>query len=442
MRSLKGARRLIAAGVLIEAALFGLFLCDSPRANIPVFFLCYTTAFLAYVVAIGARSSVSLRTVVLFGVLFRLTVLMVPPSLSDDIHRYVWDGSVQNLGINPYLYAPDDVPEDKASRIGVGRDRINHSHLHTIYPPVAQLFFRLATYSHASAWSVKVGILLADFFAAWFIVGLLRVFDLDQRSVLLYFWNPLLLVEGGIEGHIDVVGAAFVVLALLYGQVSGPGRAAFALAFAALTKLVPVAVLPVLWRWSTAGEDAGVMGRVRAMLRPRGWIVPGIFLIVCGAFYGAYSKPGVGLLGSFTTYVVDWEFNGLLFGVLRDLMGHGHVVRLLLGGVFVLVVIGVTLSGLPALAGMFTLFLVFLFLTPTLHPWYALWIVPFLPFYPYKPAIALTGSIASAHHVLISYEATGVWAESPWIPWFVWGLPASIAGWSFLRQRRKKRAYF
>ena len=439
MRLWQDARSLFAAGILIQIALFGLLMGDAPRVNVPLFLVCFTTAFLAYILAVCARHTCSLRTILLFGALFRLTVLVIPPSLSDDIYRYVWDGAIQNVGTNPYSYAPDDVPADTAGRMGVDKEKINHPHLHTIYPPVAQLFFRVVTFFHASTWSIKVGILIADLLAAWFIIGLLRVFDLDPRAVLLYFWNPLLLVEGGMEGHIDVVGAALLVLALLYGQVSGPGRAAFVLALSALIKFLPVAFLPLLWRWSAAAEDAGPIGRIRAMLRPRGWVVPGMFAIVCAAFYLAYAESGVRLSGSLKTYAFNWEFNGLAFSLLRDVTGDGHVARLLIGGAFACAVLGITLSGLPALAGMFALLLIFLFLTPTLHPWYGLWIVPFLPFYPYKPAVALTGSVASAHHVLISYEATGVWEESPWIPWVVWGIPGLVAVVSALLSRRGNR---
>src|SRR4051794_30475072 len=33
--------------------------------------------------------------VLIFAVLFRLSLLLAPPYLSDDIYRYIWDGRVQ-----------------------------------------------------------------------------------------------------------------------------------------------------------------------------------------------------------------------------------------------------------------------------------------------------------------------------------------------------------
>ncbi len=428
--------RLLVAGVLIQAAFLVLLLGQDLRANIPLFLGCYAVAFLAYAVAIGARTDVSFRSILLFGIAFRLTTLVTPPSLSDDIYRYVWDGAVQNAGVNPYAHTPDKMPTIPSVRAEALRGRINHSHLHTIYPPAAQLFFRIATAFHDSVWSIKVGTLFADLLTAWFIVGLLRAFDLEPRAFLLYWWNPLLLVEGGIEAHIDVLGLAFVMLALLYGQVSGPGRSAVALAASALTKVFPLVLLPVLWRWSTAQEDAGPIGRLKAMLLSRGWTVPCVFAAVCAGFYGFYAEAGIAPFGSLTTYVLNWDFNGLIFRILRNLTGNGLVARAVLGGLFCTAVLVVALSGVPALLGMFVLCLVYLLLTPTFHPWYGLWIVPFLPFYPYAPAIALTGSVAVAHYVLIGYDAHGVWTEEPWVAWCVWALPLAIGVLGIVRNRK------
>ncbi|HZG54621.1 MAG TPA: hypothetical protein VEZ40_21140, partial [Pyrinomonadaceae bacterium] len=50
-----------------------------------------------------ARRS-TLVLVVVFAALFRLSVLVAPPLLSDDVYRYVWDGRVQVAGVNPYRH--------------------------------------------------------------------------------------------------------------------------------------------------------------------------------------------------------------------------------------------------------------------------------------------------------------------------------------------------
>lgn len=46
--------------------------------------------------------------ILLAGVLFRVTLFPLVPTLSNDMYRYRWDGRVQLTGRNPYLFEPDD----------------------------------------------------------------------------------------------------------------------------------------------------------------------------------------------------------------------------------------------------------------------------------------------------------------------------------------------
>src|SRR5437588_8585338 len=96
--------------------------------------------------AIKARAARStLIIVIVFAVLFRLSLLFSPPYLSDDIYRYVWDGRVQAAGINPYRYIPADAALEKL-RDGKIYPRINRKdYARTIYPPVAEAVLFLTT---------------------------------------------------------------------------------------------------------------------------------------------------------------------------------------------------------------------------------------------------------------------------------------------------------
>ena len=63
----------------------------------------------------------------------RLPVLFAPPFLSSDLYRYIWDGRVQNAGINPYRYLPADpalaLLRDAAIYPHVNRARLRAHHL-------------------------------------------------------------------------------------------------------------------------------------------------------------------------------------------------------------------------------------------------------------------------------------------------------------------------
>ena len=76
----------------------------------------------------------------------RLAALAGPPTLSDDLYRYSWDGRVQAAGIDPYRHPPDSPPlaalrepwlwPDAAGCERLDRPpgctRMNRPHVHTI----------------------------------------------------------------------------------------------------------------------------------------------------------------------------------------------------------------------------------------------------------------------------------------------------------------------
>ncbi|MBI5782484.1 MAG: hypothetical protein HZA69_01940, partial [Gammaproteobacteria bacterium] len=72
-------------------------------------------------------------------------------------------------------------------------------------------------------------------------------------------------------------------------------------------------------------------------------------------------------------------------------------------------------SGAPVLQGALWLIGAALLLTSTLYPWYLLWLLPFLCFYPQRAWILLTGLVMLSYHVLVRYVAGGAWEESWWV---------------------------
>jgi len=141
-------KKLILSAAVIEISCIALVLLGNLREAIPLFLFVYLLAFGAYAAAIpswtrgpqkGSMSSRALAFGFLASLLFRATLLAAPPSLSDDIYRYLWDSRVQLHGINPYAYPP--VAEELEALRGPHYEGINHKPIRTIYPPAAQLFF-------------------------------------------------------------------------------------------------------------------------------------------------------------------------------------------------------------------------------------------------------------------------------------------------------------
>lgn len=366
---------------------------------LPAFCCCALAAFL--VLRRGAPPG---RPHLILGaaLVFRLTLWWSPATLSDDIFRYLWDGRVQLAGINPYLYAPS------APQVAHLRDAlypsINHAAIPTIYPPLAQLFFRAICTLSATPGAFKLALLLCDWGLCLLLAHSLVRRGQDPRRVVLYAWNPLPLVEVAGSGHIDALGV-LLLFAALYALHSQRGAAAScALAGAFLVKLVPLALVPTFWRHC----------RKRSALL----LFPTLALLAFWPFADAGEKLATGLV----TYVQHWHFNAAAYSLLRSALQpwDGHAAehaRWLCTALFALVALGVQLRCRDPYRAAFATLGAYVLLSPTVHPWYLLWVLPFLVFFPSPAWLLLSGSIFLAYEVQIGYGSAGVWREKPWVLW-------------------------
>jgi hypothetical protein len=225
-------------------------------------------------------------------VVLRLPLLLSPPFLSTDIHRYVWDGRVQGAGINPFRYVPA-APELAALR----EDRI-YPHINrreyalTIYPPAAQAFFLAVTRVSESILWMKTSILAFEALAIWLLLRLLRGSGRPDGDVLLYAWHPLALWEIAGSGHLDAAPMALVLAAVLWTSRGRTAVTGLALGLATLFKLYPVVVIPALWR-------------------RRDWRMPLVCVATVALGYLPYSSVGARVLGFLPGYARE---EGLLTG--------------------------------------------------------------------------------------------------------------------------------
>ena len=224
-------------------------------------------AFVASALAAGAlcvlvwkRGDVSMPVVIGLALAFRLAVCWLPPTLSDDAYRYVWDGLVQAEGHNPYLHAPDS-PDLEALRDEPLYEELNSESLYTVYPPVSQLVFRIGAVFYDRGWSVS-----------WFVIkGILALLEfgavlvlarmLSPRQLLLYAWNPAVALVGAGQGHSEAAMALFLALALYALRKDQGVRASVWLACAGGVKLYPFLLLPFLWRrfgWKSVAASLGM----------------------------------------------------------------------------------------------------------------------------------------------------------------------------------------
>ena len=89
--------------------------------------------------------------------------------------------------------------------------------------------------------------------------------------------------------------------------------------------------------------------------------------------------------------------------------------------------------------------LAFLLLTPTLHPWYALYLLAFIPLAPslasFSAGITLSWAVLLSYQVAATSVMSGTWQESTLLSFYVFAAPASALCITLLLARRRNRRW-
>ena len=418
----------VLAGLLEVAAVTAFGWLDGvalplPRLFLPaVAFLCYAGAGLA-----ANRRSPPLLLVWGIAILARLALLPLAPELSGDVYRYLWDGHVLMEGFNPYAHAPGD--EALAAIRTPWHGEINHPDVPTIYPPLAQLLFGLVNLVGGTVLTAKLVWLSFDLGCGLLLQGIATRTGRNPASVLIwYLWSPLLIVETAWSGHFDVVGlfllAALILVALRWRDGARGGgdsqgqrntrrwKCSAALGslvgLAALVKFAPAAVLPPVAR--RYGASAVVA-----------------FAAICAVFYLPFMGVGpAGLTEGLRTYARHWSANEGAFAVIAHLMGDPVRARAAVT-VLVLAVTGyATWRRFSVERALLWIIGAGVLLSPTVHPWYVLWLLPMAALRGHAPFLLLGGLAFLGYWGLAAYETTGIWPQpgwnraAMWLP--VWGM--------------------
>ncbi|HUH33318.1 MAG TPA: hypothetical protein VLZ28_05150, partial [Daejeonella sp.] len=116
------------------------------RENFPLLISLYSGLFVIYFLLLHFKSQISLRTGILAAVAFRFCLLLSLPALSDDVFRFLWDGRLQQLGINPFDFTPSQIIGQNTDRfLGELYPHLNSPDYYSVYPQLLQYLFHLAT---------------------------------------------------------------------------------------------------------------------------------------------------------------------------------------------------------------------------------------------------------------------------------------------------------
>ncbi len=331
-------------------------------------------------------------TWILIGGAAALRLLFLPtlPDLSDDLFRYVWDGHLSRMGVNPFRFVPIDPALE-----GIGDPSLlaslNSPDYFSIYPPLSQIVFLLGGFFHelwgwpASGYAVKAGFMALEFGGVLLLLRALLRFGLAPGSLALYAWNPLVVVTLAGSGHTEG-GLVFALGLLLWGvSAARPGAAWTGWALAVCSKAIPLLLAPLLF--------LHLKGRVGTRAALRGLALGGAVGLALSIPFFFPGLPAR-MASSADLYVRLFEFNAgpylAIKSILSLLTGEdwskflGPAFRLVFLASAVLVWMKWPVKRAPdAVRGFMLVFALYLTFATTVHPWYLIWglaLVPFTPF--------------------------------------------------------------
>ena len=329
--------------------------------------------------------------IILGGTLaFRLFVLPLSPTISGDVYRYQWEGRVQRAGINPYTIYPatpglvDLQDPDHPLEGGSGTP--------TLYPPLSEFSFSWMETVQGYK-RLYTGFDLASVVV---LLILLAVRKQPLHRVLIYAWNPTVVVSFAMSGHHDSLAILTLLGSVLFIIGRRPALSITLLALSFLSKFFAGLLLPIF-------------------LKRTRWAYAGLFAALVLLGYLPYAGAGSKLLDGLRQYAAGWEGNDSLFRLIQ-LAGNSKPQAYLIVGTLLLGLVVFVLrqcmeplrAGLILTAGL-------VLLSPNAFPWYFTWTIPFLCFYPSAPWLLMTVTCVLGYAPVVAYAAGQPYVDSPFI---------------------------
>ncbi len=307
--------------------------------------------------------------------------------------------------------------------------KVHFAEYTTIYPPVSQAIFGATMWLVQDSASVtthltamKVTLVGFDVGTMFLLLACLRVVGRNPVWVAAYAWNPLLVKEIANSGHLDSIAVFFMMAAVLIvaKELKRGGSfhwrsallAGVVLSLAAASKLFPIVLTPLFFMWIwRKGRSSAVVFVVTTGVTTALLLTP---MLVSGK---GESRNGL------SSFLSRWRMNALVYDVVyenarihddrlepwysvipvstRDslksiarqvpgsLPEETKVARtftlVLFAVIYLWILLRIGCQSDHASISMFPLsafyvLVAFLFLQPTVNPWYWVWVVPFVCF--------------------------------------------------------------
>ncbi len=369
------AMRRVAHYLLLGSMSVGFVLLNyhTPRQNLTQLIALFAVLFACFFLVIGYFSTESTYTLNgIAALLFRVVLLGAVPNLSDDIYRFLWDGTLSLNGIHPFANLPHYYLDKSIPQLTPALyEQLNSPHYYTIYPSVCQALFWLARVLspnslYGSIVVLKLIIIAFEVGSMVLLVRLLKRYSLNKNLIWLYALNPLVIIELTGNIHFEAAMIFFLLFAFYLLETGKWKLSAIAFVGAVATKIIPLLLLPLLFR--KLGLKRGFQ---YCLLVAAGSIVAAIPLFYKSAYFSNF-------LSSFTLYFKTFEFNASFYYLLQYLQLNTFTTYLPL-----LVLVGIAAIAYStkwSLAEKMLLCLgLYLLCSRSVHPWYVAPLVALCP---------------------------------------------------------------
>lgn len=339
------------------------------------------------------------------GISARIGIIPVDPYLSNDVARYLFDGYIAGIGLDPYQISHDHSTLSEA--VAWWNPPSEHLKYPTLYPPLAVGLFSLGSHwgPEVAYWVWKSLTALASIGVMFVSLILLKRLDKIQHFSLVAL-SPILILESGIGMHLDVFCALAVLGAVLCWFQEKWIKAGFLVGIGALIKLLPVILLVPL------------VGALRNWDKSVKLLFSAIITIIVG--YGLAVLGGWKPVGSIGVFIEKFRFGSLLYSLFEPIWGFKitgivSLVVLLIGYLLLFLKANKGLKQPQQVILLVQVALILPLITgPVVYPWYLLPLIPMLAIFPNNVLLVWTILQPLTYEVLSAFNCCRIWAPEIW----------------------------
>lgn len=368
------------------------------RSDFISVFTIYSSLFLlAYIIR---KNSVDyhFKILVLSGLLFRFCLIFSMPVLSDDFYRFVWDGRIQQIGINPFDFKPSQlITQIKDPLLSQIFPYLNSPDYFSVYPQFCQIIFRTASIIggeslYHTVIALKTTIFLSEL-GTIIILGKLLLQRINSKSLqLIYLLNPLVIVELSGNIHFEAFMIFFLLLMVWLINRQKFFAASGVLSFAIQAKLLPLISIPLLIKQLGIKKASYYAGFCLLLTL-------GMSMILLNNFERVkhFSE-------SLILYYGTFEFNGSVYLLFRTIgwwfLGYNAIAVLskILIALSLLGMILIYYKKAEFLSALFWIITCYLAFSAVVHPWYITPLIALTAFVKFRFALLWSALIPLSYY--------------------------------------------